>query len=236
MTVSANPTPDLQRDQIIAAALELAGMKTAGADLDPDLVNQAALHLSLALIELQTEGIQLTSLVRETETLVADTEEYALDTDTLDIRVDGDSVAGMTVDTNGVESPVLAISSHEYQRIGDKTATADRPTKVYIDKSANSVTLVFWPIPSDSTMVFRYTRVRFLRDLDTGDRTLELKRIYLPWLTYMVASGVAASNSKGGLADKYRLWASNLLPKAQSTDRESVTVRIIPSNSGVNWR
>lgn len=236
MTVSLNPTPDFQRDQIITGALGLCGLVPAGGAADADQIEQGAFHLSVALLELQAEGVQLTSLVRDTETLVSGTEEYTLDSDTLDVKVDGDDIAGMTVDADGIEVPVLAISASEYQRIGDKTITADRPTKVFVDKSANAVSLVFWPVPDDSTMTFSFTRVRLLRDMDTGAVTMEMKRIYAPWLLYKTASGLAAANSKWALASQYRAWAADLLTKVKSTDTEKVAVRFRPGNSGVNWR
>lgn len=236
MTVSANPTPDFQRDQIITGALGLCGLVPAGGAADPDQIAQGAFHLSLALLELETEGVQLTGLERDTETLVDGTEEYTLPTDTLDVKVNSDDVAGMTVDSDGVEVPVIAVSAAEYQRIGDKTTTADRPTKVFIEKGANAVALVFWPVPSDSTMSFSFTRVRLLRDMDTGAVTMEMKRIYAPWLTYKTASGLAAANSKYALAAQYRSWAADLLTKVKNTDTEKVRVRLRPGNSGVNWR
>lgn len=236
MTVSLNPTPDFQRDQIIAGALGICGLMPAGGTADPDLVEQGAFHLSMALLELQTEGVQLTGTIRDTETLVDGTEEYTLDSDTLDVKVEQDGVAGMVVDTDGVEYPVVAMAAGEYQRIGDKTIEADRPTKVFIDKSANAVALVFWPIPSDSTMTFRFTRIRLLRDMDTGAVTMEMKRIYAPWLMYMTASGLAMANSKWPLASGFRALAEKLLTKVKSTDTEKVPVVFVAGHSGVNWR
>jgi hypothetical protein len=235
VTTSANPVPDLQRDQLITAAHRISGIIGPGQEPDADQIAAASIHFNLALLELQMRGIVLTSRVRTTLALLDSTASYTLDTDTIDVFKSGDNIIGTIVDSDSQETPVYAVSATDYQRIMDKTQEAERPTKCFIDKGGNTLTAYFWPVPSDD-ITFSYTKVRLLRANDTGATTMELRRTWAPWMLYRLASGVAMDNSKPELGLNFLRVAEGLLTHAQATDVEHVTVSIRPGHSGKNWR
>lgn len=232
MTISTNPVPDLQRDQIITASYRLCGMLEAAEVPDADQIAAAATFLSLCLMELQGEGVVLTGKVRSTESLVAETSEYDLDDDVFDVFVDSDDVIGMVVDGDGKENPVRSVTGAEYQAIGDKTETAEQPTKCFIDKGSSPLTLVFWPVPSSSDYTFRYTAVKFLRNLDTGAQTAEVRRLWIPWLIHRLAYYIALSSSKANLAGGFKAFADDLKTKALPIEEEPVAIQLHVGRGG----
>lgn len=236
MTVSANATPDFQRDQIISAAYGICGLIPSGSYPKPDQMARGAVHFALALQEIQLDAT-LTTQVRTTLPLLTSQAEYTLDSDTLDVIVDSDGNIGSIISpvTGDPETIVKSMPAAEYQKVATKLTTSSRPSRCFIDKSGTALKAVFWPVPDSSNITFRYTKERLLRDCDTGASTLELKRVWAPVLLHLVAIGVARDNSKFELARDFRTDANALLAKAQKKDVEHGTIQMRVGHSGRNW-
>lgn len=174
--------------------MQTAGLLEAAQALDPDDVAMAADFLGLELLALQAEGVVLITVERPTPlAIVAGTAEYTLSADTLDVMVGPENIAGTWKAATGAESPVRAISRHEYQTgISDKTTSA-APAMVYIERGP-LVKLVFWPVPNVAG-TFRYDRQRLPRDMDQGNRSLDLARKWSKALMYAVAWQYALAKS-----------------------------------------
>lgn len=195
MTVSTSALIDYQRDQLIQLAFQLAGQLGAGKSPTAEDTAMAANFLRLELSSLQAEGIQLQTIERTTLTLVSGTASYTLPSDTVDVKLGPNDQAGTIVNSSGTEVLVTIMSRAEYMDLPDKTATVTgRPTRVYIEKQA-SVTAVFWPVPDTESVTFRYSRVRLLKDADSGAVTIDLARKWHKYLTYAVAAAVARAKS-----------------------------------------
>lgn len=199
MTVSANYTLDPQRDQLLTAAFRLAGVLDADGTLNQPDAAMGADFMNLELMNLQAEGVVLRTVERTTLVLVAGTTSYALPADTIDIDIGPNGIAGTIVpldDATGAETPVTAMTRAEYMVQNDKGSTTQAtPVRVYIERAAAAVTLIFWPAPDATAPTFRYARVRLIRDMDTGAVTVDLARRWLQFVTYAVATQVAMSKS-----------------------------------------
>jgi len=215
VTVSANLIPEWGRDQILTASLRLAGLVPYGEEADADKIAGASNHLTLAILELQGEDIVLSAIDRETLSLVASTASYALPSETLDIQVDTNGTAG-TIYYSGIESPVKVMSRAEYSEIATKTIESQRPSRVFIEKLAATVNLIFWPVPTSSDLTFKYNQVRLMRAMDTGLVTTDLQRVWIPWLTWTVAAGISADSGMIQKAVMYKAWADRKLEKVKA--------------------
>lgn len=192
MTISATSTFELTRDQILRRAFQLAGMIEAAQNMNANDAAMASDFLGMELDSLQAQGVLIRHVERTTKS-TGILPSYTLDTDTVDVFVGPDNIAGTFAYTSDTaETPVRAISRHEYVSIADKTASG-RPALVYIEKAA-SVTATLWPVPS-SGGTFRYSKIRFPRDADTGNVTLDVARKWQKAICYQMAWQIALAKS-----------------------------------------
>ena len=124
MTVSANPTPDFQRDQILTAAIRKCGLLTAGEAATPEQIADASVHFNLALQDLQSEGVVLRSIERATLALVSGQAEYTLPTDVIDVELGQDDAIGTIISSDGTTETILkTMSRGEWMNIAQKSTT-----------------------------------------------------------------------------------------------------------------
>lgn len=192
MATSSTSTFDLTRDVLIRRAYQVAGLYEASHEPSGDDISLASDIMQMELMSLQARGVVVTWVARTLHAIVADTAAYSLDTDTLDVAVDPNNVAGTFVPTSGAETPITVMSRSEYIILSSKT-TSGTPSKVFIDR-LSTVTLTFWPVPSDSGS-FRYGKIRFPRDMDTGARTLDLSRRWQKAMVYSIGYQLALAKS-----------------------------------------
>jgi hypothetical protein len=234
MTVSANPTPDFGRDQILTAAIRLCGLLTDGEAPSPDQISQATFHLNTAIQELQAADLVLTTVTRATLALVAGTAEYDLPDDVIDVELGQDDAIGAIVSTNGVvETIVKTMSRGEWMNISVKTV-AGRPSRAYIEKRALT-RVVFWPVPDSSVSTFRYSSVTFLRGADTGLVTMQTRRTWTSYLMYATASGVAFDNSMADKGGTFMGIADEKLAICKAGDAQHGAIRFGVGPMRRNW-
>lgn len=235
MTSPTLPVTDFQRDQILTAAIRLTGILPYGEEPLPEVIDAAAMAFQLVLDELQSDNVLLTQRERTTQALTSGTASYTLATDTLDIEVGPNGIAGSIITAAGeAETLVTAMALHEYSAIAIKDTMAARPSRVYVEKK-NTTTLVFWPVPDSSTISFRYTRIRLLMQSDTGATTMDLRRTWTPYCTFATAAQIALQNSMFEKAQMLRGWAENLKTSARSGDAERGPIKLRIRHSGRNW-
>jgi len=223
MTVSVNPLPDFQRDQMLVGAIRLCGVLTAGEYPTPDQIDGALFHFRLALDELQSEGVVLTTVERTTLALVAGTAEYTLPSDVLDVAMGQDDAIGDIIGTTTGETIVKTMGRGEWMNLAVKDVQG-RPSRCYIEKQ-NGTKAVFWPVPDASSITFRYAKVRLLRDNDTGASTMDLRRTWAPYMTYATASGVAFDNSMTDKGNNFKALADAKLTKYKAGDQQQGSLR-----------
>jgi hypothetical protein len=234
VTVSANPTPDFQRDQILTAAIRLCGILTDGEAASADQISQATFHLNLAIQELQACDLVLTTVSRATLALVAGTAEYDLPSDVIDVELGQDDAIGSIVSSAGAtETIVKTMSRAEWMNIAVKDV-AGRPSRAYVEKKALT-RIVFWPVPDSSVSTFRYSSVSFLRGADTGITTMQTRRTWTSYLTYATASGVAFDNSMAEKGQAFMGIANRKLEACKAGDAQHGAIRMSVGHRARNW-
>jgi len=235
MTVSANSVPDFQRDQILTAAIGICGLLTDGQAPTADQIARAAMHFNVALEDLQSEGLILTTAERTTLALVSGTAEYDLPADVIDVELGQNDSAGTIFSAAGTaETIVKSMGRGEWMDIATKTSISGNPSRVYVEKQALTK-LVFWPTPNSSTISFRYTKVRLLKAGDTGAVTMDLRRSWTQYMMYATAIGVCLDNSKVEQAGMFKGWAAERLARCKAGDTQHGTIRFRVGHSGRNW-
>ncbi len=235
MTVSANPTPDLQRDQLLDAAIRITGILPEDEEPSQKMLRLAATHLNLELQSLQSEGVVLSTIERTTQAFTAATAEYTLATDTIDVELGQGDVIGTVKDTSGtVETMVTAMSRGEYLQLAVK-ANQGRPSRCYVEKGTSSVKLIFWPVPDSTMATFQFTRVRLVRAGDSGAVTMDLVRTWSQFLVYAVASAVAMMSSLFDRASFLRGKADSLLERCKAGDTQHGTIQLRVGHNAQNW-
>lgn len=191
MTISANSSREFNRGTILRRALQKAGLMTAGqnpSDTDPK-VQQAADALEMVLDALQDGNVIITSQDFLLLTLVAGQGTYTLPVDTLDVI----GTAMVIQSATAGELPVEPMGPDEWQRITDKTAVGV-PRRYYVHKLMTPV-LYLWP-KVDTTAVgwtLRYRQERLLKDADSQNVTMDLRRSWTLYLVTAVAHQLAIS-------------------------------------------
>lgn len=230
MTVSANAVFDLQRDAIIKLALQLCGVLEAGGSPDAGMIELGGNLLNVGLRALQNEGILLQSVGRYTQTLTSGTATYTAPADTLDVN----GVAYVT-SSSGNDLMLTTIPKDRYMEISDKT-TGGQPTEIYVEKGSLGVQFLLYPVPDANWTNITYTRIRLLRDLDTGSVTPDLPSKYLRTLTFMLATDLSLHL---GSLDKYqalRTEYTEAKKDALNADGEKGSVRFVVETGRRGWR
>lgn len=196
MSVSSTSTFELTRDQLIRRALQIAGLfhesqTTTG---EGDVVTLASDILHMELLALQAEATPPTHIDSTTQALTSGEEEYSLDSDTLDVYVGPDNIAGTIVPSSGAESPVRCISGHDYQQIPTKDSSGI-PTLVFIERK-HTVKLFLWPVIDSSGYSFRYRKIHAARDA-SGSQTLDYSKRWQKAICYAVAHQLALAKQMG---------------------------------------
>ncbi len=211
MTTAATSTFELGRDALIRRGYQTAGLLEVSQNPSGDDISLAADILQMELVSLISESTAPTWVTRTTQALVASTAAYTL-TDCLDVVIDANNAAGTIVPSSGSETVVQAITRAEYQQISNKTSSGT-PSLVYVERLA-SVTVTFWPVPA-ATSTFRYSSLRWPRDMATGAQTLDLSKRWMKAITYSLAHQLALAKSAPldrvqyleGLAERFKMRA-----------------------------
>lgn len=170
MTVSATATWELRRDQLIARALNLAGVLNAGHNPSRDQIAVGVDFLQMLLASLQSDGIILQAIERYSQPLTAGVGAYLAPADTLDVE-DGAVVRS----TNGNDITLTMIGSmRDYNALGTKTISG-QPTEYYAERNPTGTSTVYlYPVPTSDWPTLIYPRVRRLRDNDRGDVSIDV--------------------------------------------------------------
>ena len=143
-----------------------------------DLVT-ARRSLNLVFQDIQNRGIGLWTVEQATLSLVAGTQTYALDADTMDVMPDA------VTRRSGIDQTCTRIMRDEWLTIPNKTSTG-RPIQFFVERLRDGVDISFWPTPSAADS-FIYWRIRHIEDAKAGDETVDLPRRLVP----AVISGLA---------------------------------------------
>jgi hypothetical protein len=154
-------------------------------------------------------GARLFQMDEQTQTLTDGDPSYTAASGTLAI------VCGV-IRRSGVDTPVHSMSHGEYHLMPNKTMEG-MPNRVWLDRSAG--TYYLWPVPENSTDVYRYRRLRRIQDAGTGLQTPDLPYHWFEAL----AAGLAEHLALKFAPDRHSLLkglAEQRFLAARSEDRE----------------
>tara|TARA_R100001082_G_scaffold81323_1_gene48275 strand:+ start:13375 stop:14055 length:681 start_codon:yes stop_codon:yes gene_type:complete len=183
MATSGTTAFDLEFTEIAEEAWERAGSEMrSGYDLAT-----ARRSMNLMTIEWQNRGINMWTIDSGTISVTADTAQYSLPADTIDLL---DQVIRTNAGNTSTQSDltISRIGVSTYASIPNKLSTG-RPIQVWVERLATP-RINLWPVP-DTSYTFVYWRMRRVEDAGSGVETADMSFRFLPALVAGLAYHIA---------------------------------------------
>ena len=170
MATSSSTNFELDVAEYIEEAFERCGLEArTGYDLQT-----AKRSMNIMLAEWANRGLNQWTIEQRTQALTADSTEYSLGTDIID-------VLSVVVKRGTTDFSMSRISRDTYINIPTKSTTG-RPTQYFLDRQITP-NLKIYPAPENSTDVLVYDALTRMQDADTQVNTLEIPFRFFPCLT-----------------------------------------------------
>jgi len=228
MATSGTTAFDMDFTEIAEEAWSRAGREMrSGYDL-----RTARRSMNLMTIEWQNRGINLWTVDEGSVSLTANTAQYNLPADTIDlleqvIRTNAGNAATQS------DLSMTRISVTTYATIPNKLSTG-RPIQVWIDRQRDQPQINVWPVPNTNDYTFVYWRLRRIQDAGNGVETADMNFRFLPCLVAGLAYHIAMKEpeliSRVDLL-KQEYEAQFIL--AAGEDREKTPFRFVPTANRV---
>jgi len=183
--------------------------------------------MNLLLQSWSNKGINLWTVEEVSLTLTANTLQYTLDADVVDlldhkIRLDAGNV------TTQVDLDVERISLSQYASQSTKLTTG-RPTQIYLDRQVAAPIARLWPVPDGSqTYTLVYWKLRRIEDVGApASNTIDVPARFLPALVWGLAFYLAAKHNPQK-AITIKPMYDELFADAAATDRDRSTLKLRP--------
>jgi|TARA_Y100000310_G_scaffold202996_1_gene203243 hypothetical protein len=221
MATSGTTAFTLDFTEIAEEAWERAGGEMrSGYDL-----RTARRSMNLLTIEWQNRGINLWTIDEGSVSLVADTAEYSLPADTVDIL---DAVVRTGSGTTQSDITINRISASVWSSIPNKLITG-RPIQFWIERLLTTPSINVWPVPNNNDYTFYYWRIRRIEDAGNGVETPDMNFRFFPALVAGLAYYLAMKVP--GLANRVPIMQAEYERQfmlAAEEDRNKVSVRFVP--------
>ena len=156
MAVVVPDIPDLFEEAYARAGLELR----TGNDL-----RNARRSFNLLTMEWQNRGLNLWTIASGTLSLSSGTATYTMPTDTVDIL---EHQIRTGTGTSQVDTNLTRISVSTYAQQSAKN-TQGKPTQIFVQRLAGSVTVTMWPVPdSADTYTLSFFRIVGIDGISSG--------------------------------------------------------------------
>ncbi len=223
MAVVVPDIPDLFEEAYQRAGLELR----TGNDL-----RNARRSFNLLTMEWQNRGLNLWTIASGTQALTSGTATYTLPTDTVDL-IEHQIRTG--TGTSQVDTNLTRISVSTYAQQSAKNTTG-KPTQIFIQRLAASVTATLWPVPdSADTYTLSFFRVVGIDGISSGidgTTTSFIPPRFAPCLVSGLAYYIAmkrpeVANRVAPLKQEYEFQ----FELAAGEDQDSSSARFVPYNT-----
>lgn len=208
-------------DEIITEAYERCGLQVR----DGYDVLSARRSLNLMFAEWANRGLNLYTIEQRQVVLVANTFEYSLPDDTVD-------VLSAVIRTNSGQSDqqditVDRIGSAEYLHTPNKL-TASRPAQFYVQRTVPAK-LFLYPAP-DATQayIFRYYAIRRIQETGAVTNTADISFRFLPCLTSGLAYYLAVKKAPDRIGMLKQFYEEEFA-RAAAEDRERSSYFAVPT-------
>lgn len=223
MAVVVPDIPDLFEEAYQRAGLELR----TGNDL-----RNARRSFNLLTMEWQNRGLNLWTISAGTQALTSGTATYTLPADTVDL-IEHQIRTG--TGTSQVDTNLTRISVSTYAQQSAKNTTG-KPTQIFIQRLAASVTATLWPVPdSADTYTLSFFRVVGIDGISSGidgTTTSFIPPRFAPCLVSGLAYYIAmkrpeVANRVAPLKQEYEFQ----FELAAGEDQDSSSARFVPYNT-----
>ena len=221
MTTSGVSSYNPDFDEIITEAYERCGMQVR----DGYDVLSARRSLNLMFAEWANRGLNLYTIEQRQVVLVANTFEYTLPDDTVD-------VLSAVIRTNSGQSDqqditIDRIGSAEYLHTPNKY-TPSRPAQFYVQRTVPAK-LFLYPAP-DATQqyIFRYYGIRRIQETGAVTNTADISFRFLPCLTAGLAYYLAVKKAPDRIAMLKQFYEEEFA-RAAAEDRERSSYFAVPT-------
>ena len=221
MTTSGVSSYNPDFDEIITEAYERCGLQVR----DGYDVLSARRSLNLMFAEWANRGLNLYTIEQRQVVLVANTFEYTLPSDTVD-------VLSAVIRTNSGQSDqqditIDRIGSAEYLHTPNKY-TPSRPAQFYVQRTVPAK-LFLYPAP-DATQqyIFRYYGIRRIEETGAVTNTADISFRFLPCLTAGLAYYLAVKKSPDRIAMLKQFYEEEFA-RAAAEDRERSSYFAVPT-------
>ena len=223
MAVVVPDIPDLFEEAYARAGLELR----TGNDL-----RNARRSFNLLTMEWQNRGLNLWTIASGTLSLSSGTATYTMPTDTVDIL---EHQIRTGTGTSQVDTNLTRISVSTYAQQSAKN-TQGKPTQIFVQRLADSVTVTMWPVPdSADTYTLSFFRIVGIDGISSGiDGTTT--SFVPPRFAACLVSGLAyyiamkrpeVANRVAPLKQEYEFQ----FELAAGEDQDSSSARFVPYNT-----
>jgi len=205
MAISTTPATVPTIDQIVLKAFKRAGLLPIeyGIGTDTHWAAKAA-HgrdlLNTILASASTERFFEYFVQHEFLTVVANTNEYTLSADVLNVMDDGSFIPssnGAEVEKTTGETPVRPLSGFRWNQLSSK-ASLGTPVFYYLERNAENLDgalqLRLWPVPSEAGQI-RFRTHRIPGSSSTGSDNPDFKRHWERWAILALAYDLMADSS-----------------------------------------
>ena len=221
MTTSGVSSYNPDFDEIITEAYERCGMQIR----DGYDVLSARRSLNLMFAEWANRGLNLYTIEQRQVVLVANTFEYSLPDDTVD-------VLSAVIRTNSGQSDqqditIDRIGSAEYLHTPNKY-TPSRPAQFYVQRTVPAK-LFLYPAPdSTQSYIFRYYGIRRIEETGAVTNTADISFRFLPCLTAGLAYYLAVKKAPDRIAMLKQFYEEEFA-RAAAEDRERSSYFAVPT-------
>lgn len=223
MATSGTTSFNLDIEEIIAEAYERCGVEVqSGYDL-----RTARRSLNLLFAEWASRGLNLWTIEQRTKTLSANTYEYDMDTDLVDIlsAVIRTTTGGQTIDVI-----VNRFSQAEWIHTPNKGGTLGRPAQFYFQRTITPKTF-FFPCPDNTqTYTFVYYGIRRIQDAGAYSNTADVNFRFLPCLVAGLAYFLSLKVAPDRITLLKQIYEENFKLIADS-DRDRASYYAVPERT-----
>tara|TARA_R110000737_G_scaffold85913_1_gene118410 strand:+ start:179 stop:832 length:654 start_codon:yes stop_codon:yes gene_type:complete len=182
--------------------------------------------MNLMTIEWQNRGINMWTIDSGTISLVADTAQYNLPADTIDLL---DQVVRSNAGNATTQSDltISRISVSTYASIPNKLTTG-RPIQVWVERLTAQPRINVWPVP-DAAYTFVYWRMRRVEDAGNGVETADMSFRFLPALVAGLSYHIAVKvPDLAPRIEMLKAMYEEQYALAAGEDREKTSARFVP--------
>lgn len=218
MAVGTTDTFVSSCEEICSRALANLGAIGPGETASGKMLTDAKNRLNALVKSIDADGQTLWRISRLTTTTTASTATVTISA----LAVDIDEPIRYTKSGASTGVPLSPMTRDEYMAVPNRTATADTPTKYFVEKTLSggraSITLRLYPVPEDSGDTVEYAAFLRGKDFETSATNPDFPSSWTNCLEWGLTSLLAPSYAQpalmasfGGMyvAEKNRLLAAD---------------------------